>query len=93
MLSKEIVKVSPDINVSTPEPPAIFNVSPKEIVVVDDVSSVSVKLEFVKDVLAIVPVIEPVTIKFPSTVNPSLILIVDESVEDSDVPTICIAED
>ena len=32
VFSKEIVIVSPDIVVSTPEPPAIFNVSPKEIV-------------------------------------------------------------
>ena len=88
VLSKAIVSVSPEILVSIPEPPAIFSVSPKLIVVVDDVSSANVKLEFVKDVLAIVPVIEPVTIKFPSTVNPSLILIVEESEDDKVVPTI-----
>jgi len=54
VLSKEIVKVSPDIAVSIPEPPAIFNASPKEILVVDELSSTKVKDELVKNALPIV---------------------------------------
>jgi hypothetical protein len=53
VLSKAIVSVSPEILVSIPEPPAIFNVSPKLIVVVDELSSAKVKPEFVRDELPI----------------------------------------
>ena len=54
LLGNPIVIVSPDIVVSISfDVPEIFNVSPKLIVVVDDVSSANVKLEFVKDELLI----------------------------------------
>ena len=56
LLSKATVSVSPDNDVSIPEPPMILNVSPKDIVVVVDVSSAKVKLEFVKNELPIVSV-------------------------------------
>ena len=48
-LSKAIVIVSPDIDVSILDPPDIFKLSPKEIVVADEVSSVKVIDEFVKE--------------------------------------------
>ena len=54
VLSKAIVSVSPEILVSIPEPPAIFNASPKEILVVDELSSTKVKDELVKNALPIV---------------------------------------
>jgi hypothetical protein len=52
LLGNPIVIVSPDIAVSISfDVPETFNVSPKLIVVVDDVSSANVKPEFVKDEL------------------------------------------
>jgi hypothetical protein len=65
-LSKAIVIVSPDIDVSILDPPDIFKLSPKEIVVVDEVSSDKVIEEFVKDELSILDKVfeEPLIVLF-----------------------------
>jgi hypothetical protein len=60
------VIVSPDIDEVIPVPPDIFNVSPKLIVVVDEVSSEIVIAEFVKDELPMFDIVllEPLIVLF-----------------------------
>jgi hypothetical protein len=73
VLSMSKVIVSPDIDEVIPVPPDIFNVSPKLIVVVDEVSSEIVIAEFVRDVLPIFDIVllEPSIVLFVSVSLPA----------------------
>ena len=72
-LSISKVIVSPDIDEVIPVPPDIFNVSPKLIVVVDEVSSEIVIAEFVKDELPMFDIVllEPLIVLFVSVSLPA----------------------
>jgi len=66
VLSTAIVILSPEIVVSIPVPPSIFNDSPKLIVVVDELSSTKVIDELSKDELAMFDIVllEPLIVLF-----------------------------
>jgi hypothetical protein len=74
--STAIVILSPEIVVSIPVPPSIFNDSPKLIVVVDEVSSTKVIDELSKDELAMFDIVllEPLIVLFVNASNPSLVI-------------------
>jgi hypothetical protein len=72
--SKSILTVSPEIVAVMPVSPEIFNVSPKLIVVVEDVSSAKVINEFVSDVLPMFDIVllEPSIVLFVKVCVPVL---------------------